>query len=558
MPEPIKKTIPWFLILALINLLTGFSFNSRFKSSVVKADDITSQVIVGNVAPSFSVSPSDSSSSASPTNASTTLTFTGTGTDSNGEQYYLAICKTSAVTPVNSSAPTCDGDDWCISSATNSGVEASCATTTEEVWSESNNWYGFVCDGNSSDAQCSSVDTGDMPFKVNHPPAFTAVTQNPSANPGSEVVWTTTASDSDTDTSNDLVSLYICDTNAWTTSTDSCGGSELCSATASSSDPSCSYAIPTPTDDDASPYDAYAFLVDNHGFEAYPWGQYHGDNAQYTVNNVDPTVTDVKLNNEQNIDLTDSSTTTFNITGLLADNNTCADISSATSSAYSTEIGSSACTSQNDNNCYYNLSCGELETCGGGSDTNRYATCTVDIWYHANPTGTGTPWDSYSWESYIQAKDDNAAYGEATSSAVVEMNDLLGIGVSTTVATLSFGSISPGSDSGDIDATTTILATGNSALDTNLSGEGLIDSSSRMIDIQNQEYSTTTYDSYGSGADLTTSTVEFELELAKTTSRSSTSTSNIYWGLAVPAGTVAGTYQGTTTIAAVKDELSWP
>jgi len=94
-----------------------------------------------------------------------------------------------------------------------------------------------------------------------------------------------------------------------------------------------------------------------------------------------------------------------------------------------------------------------------------------------------------------------------------------------------------------------------------MSGEGLIrDGGSEMIDVQNQEYSTTTapYETYGSGTSLTTSTVEFELELAKTADHDSTSTDDIFWGLGVPSGTPLGTYYGTTTIAAVKDELPWP
>lgn len=558
MPESIKKTIPWFLILTLTFLTATLGFNMElpFRSSRVKADDITSEVAVGNTAPSFTVSPTDNSSSTSPTNASTTLTFNATATDANSEQYYLAICKTTNVTPVNGDAPTCDDGNWCISSAIDSGSPASCSTSTEDTWSESNNWYGFACDGNASDAKCSSVDTGDMPFKVNRPPVFTAVTSNPAADPGSNATWYSSSSDPDSDDSQDQVKLIVCDTQGFTTSTDSCTGSELCASSFTNSDASCSYAIPTPTDDDASPYDAYVYVVDTHGFEASSTS--YESNAQYTVNNVSPTVTNVRLNNENNINLTDSASFSVDIAGLLADNNTCDDISSATSSTYTTDVGYSGCTSQNDNNCYYNISCGTLESCGGASDTDRYATCTVSLWYHANPTIADTPWDSYHWEAYIQPQDDNGAFGQATSSATVEVNDLLGINVTTTGSNLAFGTISPGSDTGTLYVTSTVIATGNIALDTDLSGEGLEKAGGQMIDIQNQEYSTSTYASYGAGADLTTSTAEFELELAKTTDHAATSVDNIYWGLAIPSGTPTGTYQGTTTVAAVQDELSWP
>lgn len=562
MKERVKKTIPWVLILALIcSVVTfGLNFRSYPEISEVKADTATTTVSVGNAAPTFTLGPTESpvSATSTPTEATTTQSFYATSSDPNGDNYYLAICKSDAVSPgTGGGAPTCDGGSWCISGSTADDAQASCSTTTQDAWSEVNDWWGFVCDAAASSQQCSgsSQGSGDSgsPFHVNHPPAFTAVTQNPSADPGSNATWYASSSDPDSNPQ-DQVKLIVCDASGFSTSTDTCTGSQLCASSLVNSDPSCSYSIPTPTDDDGSPYDAYTYVVDTHGFEAY--GGSYGDNAQYTVNNKSPSVPDVKLNNEQNIDLTEESTTTVNITGLLSDDNGDADISSAVAKAYRTGIGAGGCSSYNANNCYYNISC-NLESTDG--DTNRYATCTAVFWYIADPTsGAGiTPWSSENWEAFLEATDDDSATGSATSSVAVEVNDLAALDLDT--GDIGYGSLGPGQDTGVINVTSTVAATDNCALDTNLSGTAMTDDGN-VIDVPYQEYSTTSapYDNYGDGTDLATSTVEFELELAKSTATTTQSTSNIYWGLAVPGGQATGVYSGQNTFGAVRDELDWP
>ncbi len=75
-----------------------------------------------------------------------------------------------------------------------------------------------------------------------------------------------------------------------------------------------------------------------------------------------------------------------------------------------------------------------------------------------------------------------------------------------------------------------------------------------IIPVENQEWSTNTSISYGSGADATSSTnYAVELDLSKPTSHPSTSTDEIYWGLAVPVDTPGGTYNGTNTAVAKAD-----
>jgi prepilin-type N-terminal cleavage/methylation domain-containing protein len=113
-----------------------------------------------NTAPSTPSSLSDGASSVlMPTVAGNNVTFSANATDNEGDKYYLAICKTNVVTSHPNSAPTCDGGDWCISSITNSGYQATCDYETLNSDTGSHAWYAFACDYDDSSI-CSSVSQG--------------------------------------------------------------------------------------------------------------------------------------------------------------------------------------------------------------------------------------------------------------------------------------------------------------------------------------------------------------------------------------------------------------
>ncbi|MGI5828125.1 MAG: hypothetical protein ACOX6V_03865 [Patescibacteria group bacterium] len=167
---------------ALHLLLIGLGVCALFlvHERVIKAETVTTNVTVGNTAPTFTAGPAENpvSSATTPTNVGSDVTFEATANDANGENYYLAICKTDAVTAVNGGAPTCDGGAWCVSSATASDAEATCSYTALQGDVESNDWYAFVCDGSAAAAcSTSSQGSGDSgsPFKVNHAPIFNTI-----------------------------------------------------------------------------------------------------------------------------------------------------------------------------------------------------------------------------------------------------------------------------------------------------------------------------------------------------------------------------------------------
>lgn len=550
---PQKYLLIPFLILCVVLVNSG-----------VFADTATTSVTVGNSAPSFDVAPAEdtASVSTSPTNAGTDVTFDATGNDSNGDSYYLAICKTDAVTAVNGGAPTCDGGSWCVSTATADETEASCSYTTLDSDDESNDWYAFVCDGDSSSASCSSSSQGSgdsgSPFKVNHRPTFDTISNDGPQDPGGTVTWSTNASttDSDTDGTADTVKLVVCKT-AGVSGVDCDGGESdrWCQSSLVSDTPSCTYDVPTPTADQS--YDAYVYLFDNHDFGA---DTNQGSSSNYTVNNVAPTVSSVALNGGSAMDLTENTTTSVTITGTVTDNNACGDVASVETSLYRSGVGWTSCDNDaedDDNSCYAQVSCsvvGSGNTCDGSSDASADYTCSVSVQYHADPTDTNTVYEAENWLSTVKATDDDASTGNAEVSSGVQMNSLTALDITSTI---SYGTLGPGEAIDPLDQTANVTATGNVGLDVELSGTDMT-SNGDSIAVTQQKYALAASTAYADGTTLSTTETEAELNCSKTTDSVSPANKDTYWGIEIPADTPSGDYSGSDTFGAVKGEtVDW-
>ena len=123
---------------------------------------------VGNAPPAFEdnlgnpVLPNDGwSSKTNPTQTGNEVTFTATATDPNGDDYYLAICKSGIITPNGKKPPTCDGGAWAVS---NFAVKSSTAEILVYEVKEKdvgvNEWYAFVCDA-VKEGGCSGANQGE-------------------------------------------------------------------------------------------------------------------------------------------------------------------------------------------------------------------------------------------------------------------------------------------------------------------------------------------------------------------------------------------------------------
>jgi hypothetical protein len=141
-----KKIFPSKIFISFIVITGVCSFAGISFAAGLHYDASTSSSI-GNAAPVITVTPSDGNSSlANKINQGSNITFTAIAKDVNGDQYYLAICKTDAIAAGNNAAPTCPGGMWAVSSATNSDAQATANHTVTGSDGTVNNWYAFVCD----------------------------------------------------------------------------------------------------------------------------------------------------------------------------------------------------------------------------------------------------------------------------------------------------------------------------------------------------------------------------------------------------------------------------
>jgi len=577
MSKVVKKSIPWFLIMSLI-LSTALIFNLR--SSKVEADSADTSVTVGNTLPTFNsgYEPHEdpASDGTTPTDVGSDVTFKGTATDANDDDWKLLICATAGTTGV-----TCTGTVICNTAvAVSSNTEASCAYTALVGDNQSNDWYGYACDAVGCFGESHKVDSSGPPFKVNHSPAFTVYADDGPKGPATTITWTTTASDPDSDTTPDTISLYVCKAADFTGS--ACGGSGTwCSDTGKASDPTCFTTTPRPDGD----YAAYGYVVDSHGFVSVDTAQ--GTDSSPTVTNSTPSITNTSIylldvDGSGNLTLTGEQTETanFTVTFIVNDANSCQNISSGDeiSSAFinvrMSEKAQGACdiTGEYDaNDCYpddyasWNPVCAASSTvdaCNDNTDTSVGWACTFPLQYHADPTVASTPKAAFNWVAAAQAEDDDAANTSLIDSSTGsnEMDKFMAYDLNT--ATIAYGTVAPDADS--LEKTTTVEATGNVGLDENLFGSQLCNDyptcgDADDIAIAQQNYNLTQGQGWGGTGhvDLSGTPTETELDCSKTTITGTPATANTYWYLHVPLGQAVDVYTGSNTIEGKVDNENY-
>lgn len=572
-----------------------FLFNAgKTELMKVEAQTATTTLTVLNTPPAWVVFAVETPASATttPTNSGSAVTWAGVATDPNGASYYLLVCSTgSTPSSTNGGVPHCNGGtQWGVSTLTSSNATATVSTTTTEVapFSKNNNWWAWICDADPVNARCNASSSqgispeNSSPFVVNFRPVFGTYSNNSPANPGAAVTF----SSSSTDPYGDTMTLVVCSTNSYSTTTDNCGANTLATtAVPVASNPGAIYTLPAIIRD--SVYDAYGFLVDQYGHEASGGAQ--GTNAQITVNNVAPTVSNISLNGGVDMTLTQpgAETTGFTMTFTTSDANSCRtitdtlEITNYVASVLKSTVGTSSCNGvsagqYNPNNCYtravatstWNLNCtASSTTCtAGGGDATMDWSCTFPLWFIADATDASSPTSTNYWLGAVAGVDDDNATGTlATSTTMVDVLSFTAIDLLS--ASIPYGQLEPGQNSGTLTASTSILSQGNTGLDQLLEGESMCttfsvsneckSSATSTVSESEQEFATSSV-SYGSGTDLSSSTPkELELNVPKSTSTSSPNSGITYWGINVPITiTLAGSYTGLNTFTAVTGEAS--
>lgn len=570
----------------------------------VSADNVTTSVRILNTPPQWTVDAQEEyeSSTANPSNVGTTTSWIATGTDSNNDNYYLLVCKTNtAPTAHSGTAPTCgggNGNQWAVSSATASTAQARAATTTWEVFPESNTWYAWICDDNSSLAQCNATakqGTGSTasPFIVNHPPVFASVSNDAPKNPGQSVTWTSGSYDTDTLTTH-TVKLFVCKSNDFSSVTQSCGaGGTWATSTLQSTNAATSTYFAIPYQDKT--YNAYVYLVDAFGLAAT--STVEGTNSTFAISNVAPTISAatvslVNTSGSGNLTLTvpNGKTTGFKVQFQVDDNNSCLnasggdEVTHVVADAYRSGVTQASCQTAgnfNENSCYPSASpntdfvCSQdVGSCSGASDTSSTWTCTFGLWYNADPTdgttGADTQYYSQNWLASVQAGDDNYATSTLIESSTGnELVSFLAFDVPET--SVYFGALQPGDTTDPLATTTSLKALGNVGLDQTVYGDTMCTnwtapdscdsdgiSSANDITVNNQKIATSSV-AYAAGYALSGSTtpVSVGINVPKTTATSTPQSKNSYWGISIPSAlSVAGNYSGQDTITAVKSNAA--
>lgn len=278
-----------------------------------------------------------------------------------------------------------------------------------------------------------------------------------------------------------------------------------------------------------------------------------------TVGNSAPVISTISLNGGNNITLVEGTSINVSTTIAISDANGCSDISAVEAKLFRGAITSSGTTcTPDDNDCYdESTACTATttgDTCGGGADTSVEYDCTFQLWYIADPTTAGSAFASDIWVLAATTTDGIDTDTATNTGELIEVNELFAHDVTASIA---YGSVSAGNDTGATNQTATITNTGNTPLDSEISGETMCTDfpgcAGDTLAVTNQKFglSDVTYASLTNTLALTTATIE--TILAKPTATTSAVTDDTYWGIAVPGGQPPGSYTGRNTFTAVAD-----
>jgi hypothetical protein len=576
--KEIKRSVPVIVIFCLINVLVlGFSFNLNlnFVKSVPKgfinmapdaeAATATTSVIVKNSPPHFTSGPAENptSSSTSPINVGGSIGFRATAVDDEGDNYWLIVCSGNKATSSLTLGvpPSCVAStQFCISSEQGTGVQASCTyNNITDPGSETQTWYAFVCDDHDGDQRCSALGQGagdsGSPFYVNHAPHINNLyTSSDFKNPGVAVTITASTTDYDHASGNyNVQSLFVCSTNSWTVG-GGCGGTELCHGSSTvpstaSSSVSCTYTIPIPKMHTA--YSYYGFVKDQYKMPATT-GQ--GATSNYNVNNVAPVVSNVTLNAGNNISLNIKGAPQVMVNASstsVTDDNGCTDLSSATSTIYLSSVAGGNDCAANNSNCYQ-IGTGfcNVTNCAGASSVSATVTCSTTLAFFTMPTDASSIASTSSWFSAIRAADALGLKGLGIfSGSTVDVNSNAALNVVENA--IPYGTVQAGTNTGSVNASTTVVNYGNTPIDAAVSGTDMLKNKvgPEKIRINNQQHSKNTF-TFTAGNTSSTTPDTVTIGIPRPINLTDV-TSKIYWGINVPAGTPSATFYGMNTFTVV-------
>jgi hypothetical protein len=257
-----------------------------------------------------------------------------------------------------------------------------------------------------------------------------------------------------------------------------------------------------------------------------------------------PSISNWSFNMDNDIALTEGTTTRIFATGTVTDFNGYTDIVAATSTFYRSGVTGGRFCLADENNCYQiaSTSCNFLNCSGNSCELS----CSAFLQYFAEPTDSGSIYDAQFWDAFVDVWDTSGSHATASST-----QDVYTLRALTVPSEINYGALAVGSDTGNANATTSVTNTGNDLLNILLSGTNLTAGSS-TIPVYGQKYATTTF-TYGTctlcNKLLSTTTQALPLGVLKPTTTTAIS-KDVFWGIFIPSGTAATTHTGVNTFLA--------
>lgn len=273
-----------------------------------------------------------------------------------------------------------------------------------------------------------------------------------------------------------------------------------------------------------------------------------------SVTNSAPTASSASLDGGSVITLTANTTTTVVGEATVTDNNGCEDITSVNGTLYRTNLTGGS-NNVDDNQTHYTVNCTpEADCTAGGSDLTRTYNCSFSVTHYADPTDAGSLNANTNWTFNATPTDGTEGTSDTDEQ---ELNTLSALGLQDT--TIAFGALALGADTGATNTNTTVANTGNEVLDVNLTGYGASSGDNLSmsctigtVPILNLEYNSTPF-TYGGGIDLSNSSTELDLDIARGSDSDPIPLKEITYGFLMPSTGVEGSCTGTVSITAQSD-----
>jgi hypothetical protein len=272
----------------------------------------------------------------------------------------------------------------------------------------------------------------------------------------------------------------------------------------------------------------------------------HGNNvsSQVTVGAATPVISGLSVNGGTAITVTAATTTPVNVVATITDANGCSAITGGTTTVllYRSGVTSSTCmTSPNALNCYVATAFTATGTCSGGT---MNTTTTFPVEYFAQATDASSSYPSQSWMATLDFAVTGGAPTSTADSAGVALNTLTAINVAP--ASINYGTITAGTNSGSTDQTETTANVGNSSTSLQVYAQSTLTSGPNTIATSSQVYATSIFTYPGASVTLGSTAATVGGFLLTSPTSTATDSAPTYWGISIPNGTPTGTYTGTT------------